>query len=560
MKKSALRAKLGLFLALCLLVGLLPMQIARAAVVEPTWGATVSVADEAQLRAAITAAGSTVTQILITKDIYLTTGTPLEIRPENIIKIMGSGDVRKIDGSAQSCRVLNNNGNLYLEESYITGGSEVSDNGGGIYNSTTGELYLLTNAVVMKNAALNGGGVANQGLLVLDGGEISDNAAMGNGLTGNGNGAGVYMDQGSFTMIGGSICYNATSGTPAGDNTSGYGGGVYVCGAGQVSVDNCDIYSNYATHSGGGIYKTSSAALTLSGRLLFEENTAGVHGGAIYLEGLGVGTSLTVPSRAQFANNTAGQDGGGIWIAYSDLAKLNVEAGATFTDNSAQAAYTRNAADDATYSAHVLGTSWTSPLTQGYNNYDIAYTRDVNYPLMYALDGGTNAAGNPASYSVANLPITIDPPTKDGYSFEGWTVDYANTAITDLTTSITSYAIPTTATGSITLTAHWRVNYSITYALDGGTNAAGNPARYSDLSTFPISIGNPTKGGYTFEGWAVDYADPLITDLTNAKNYEIPAGTTGNITLTAQWKKRGVIGGGGDDSTPEPSPSATPEP
>ncbi|MDR3084688.1 MAG: sortase B protein-sorting domain-containing protein, partial [Christensenellaceae bacterium] len=93
-----------------------------------------------------------------------------------------------------------------------------------------------------------------------------------------------------------------------------------------------------------------------------------------------------------------------------------------------------------------------------------------------------------------------------------------------------------------------------------------NPASYSNTDTFPIAIGDPTRNGYTFEGWTVDYADAGITDLTTpTASYTIPSGTTGNITLTANWKKNpGVIGGGdgmiGGEADTTPSPSATPEP
>ena len=44
------------------------------------------------------------------------------------------------------------------------------------------------------------------------------------------------------------------------------------------------------------------------------------------------------------------------------------------------------------------------------------------------------------------------------------------------------------------------INYNITYNLDGGTNAEGNPSTYN-IEDGNIVLGEPTKTGYTFGGW-----------------------------------------------------------
>jgi uncharacterized repeat protein (TIGR02543 family) len=368
--------------------------------------------------------------------------------------------------------------NVLQGGSFIMHGGEISGNraqhgAGGIAVRDSGSSVDIRDGVISGNSSGNSGSgiyVGNGTSLKLSAGEIIGNTAANNG-------GGVFCENNSaFEMTGGEI---------SGNSAVFAGGGVYLLGNAAMELSGGEISGNTTTYlSGGGLYMASSATLDLSDTPTFDRNSAGEHGGAIYIEGFsGASTGLEVPSGARLTNNTAGQNGGGIGIAYSDLALLDVKDGATFAGNSAQVAYTRDPADDATYTAHVLGTSWTSPLTQGYNNYDIAYTNGVRI-----------------------------------------------------------------------------ANYTLTYALDGGTNAVGNPASYSNTDTFPIAIGNPTKGGYTFEGWTVDYANASLADLTtNTKNYSIPAGTTGNITLTAQWKKNtGVIGGGESDPTPEPS--ATPEP
>lgn len=70
--------------------------------------------------------------------------------------------------------------------------------------------------------------------------------------------------------------------------------------------------------------------------------------------------------------------------------------------------------------------------------------------------------------------------------------------------------------------------YKITYYLYDGTNHSANPNSYSaDSST--IKLKNPTKTGYTFEGWYKESS--MKTKITS-----IPAGSKGNISLYAKWK------------------------
>ena len=118
--------------------------------------------------------------------------------------------------------------------------------------------------------------------------------------------------------------------------------------------------------------------------------------------------------------------------------------------------------------------------------------------------------------------ITLKAPTKDKYDFKGWYKDG------EFTTQVTEITQGTT--GNITLYAKWElVSYTITYELDGGTNAPENPAGYN-VETGTITLKDPAKAGYTFEGWYKD--GEFTTQVT-----EITQGTTGNITLYAKWEQ-----------------------
>ena len=162
-------------------------------------------------------------------------------------------------------------------------------------------------------------------------------------------------------------------------------------------------------------------------------------------------------------------------------------------------------------------------ITQGSNGNITLYAKWEleSYTITYELDGGTNAPENPASYNVETETITLKDPVKPGYTFGGWYIaeDFTGNAVTE---------IPQGSTGNITFYAKWLENYTITYALDGGTNAEENPAGYN-VETETITLKDPVKTGYTFEGW---YKDVEFTD----KIAEITQDTTGNITLYAKWE------------------------
>lgn len=69
--------------------------------------------------------------------------------------------------------------------------------------------------------------------------------------------------------------------------------------------------------------------------------------------------------------------------------------------------------------------------------------------------------------------------------------------------------------------------YSISYVLNGGTNAEGNPAQYTAESD-TIVLQSPVKEGAVFAGW---YTDEKFT----AQITQITAGSTGNLVLYAKW-------------------------
>ena len=120
--------------------------------------------------------------------------------------------------------------------------------------------------------------------------------------------------------------------------------------------------------------------------------------------------------------------------------------------------------------------------------------------------------------------ITLKDPVKTGYTFAGWykAEDFTGGAVTKIAQG---------STGNITLYAKWElVNYTITYKLNGGTNAPENPASYN-VETETITLKDPVKPGYTFAGWY------RTEDFTGGAVTKIAQGSTGNITLYAKWEQ-----------------------
>ena len=145
------------------------------------------------------------------------------------------------------------------------------------------------------------------------------------------------------------------------------------------------------------------------------------------------------------------------------------------------------------------------------------------YTIIYKLNSGTNNKNNPNSYTITTATITLKNPTRKGYTFAGWYSD------ANYTTKVTSIAKG--STGNKTLYAKWTKNtYTITYKLNKGTNNAQNPATYT-VTTATITLKNPTREGYTFQGW---YSDAKY----KTKVTKIAKGSTGNKTLYAKWKKK----------------------
>ncbi len=148
------------------------------------------------------------------------------------------------------------------------------------------------------------------------------------------------------------------------------------------------------------------------------------------------------------------------------------------------------------------------------------------YTITYNLGTG-GETDNPETYTIESNTITLSDPTRNGYTFDGWTGDNGETPEKNVT-------IPKGSKGNKTYTANWTpIVYTITYILDDGI-ITGEPKTYT-IETEDFTLPMPTKAEYIFVGWTGTGLEKKTRKVT------IPKGSTGDRTYTANWGVMGPI-------------------
>ena len=171
---------------------------------------------------------------------------------------------------------------------------------------------------------------------------------------------------------------------------------------------------------------------------------------------------------------------------------------------------------DSSYSTKV------TQITKGSSGNKTLYAKwnSTTYKITYQLNGGTNSSANPLTYTKSSPTISLKNPTRTGYTFVGW---YSDSTYKTKVTSIVQGSA-----GNKTLYAKWTpTTYKITYNLNGGKNNTGNRSSFT-TTTATFALKNPTRSGYTFNGW---YSDSKYTKRVTS----VVKGSTGNKTLYAKW-------------------------
>ena len=119
----------------------------------------------------------------------------------------------------------------------------------------------------------------------------------------------------------------------------------------------------------------------------------------------------------------------------------------------------------------------------------------------------------PQEVTVGEKTTAPTPPTRNGYIFNKWCIDYECTIEFNFDTAITE---------NITLYAAWKRTCNVIFNTAGGSAVATQVVIIGALAVYPIT---PKKENYTFVYWCTDKA------LT--EKYDFSAPVTDNITLYA---------------------------
>lgn len=143
------------------------------------------------------------------------------------------------------------------------------------------------------------------------------------------------------------------------------------------------------------------------------------------------------------------------------------------------------------------------------------------YTITYELNGGTNHADNPATYTADTATIVLKAPTKEGHTFDGWYLDAA------FTQSITQ--IEKGRTGNLTLYAKWNpaTEFTVTFDTQGHGTA---PQPYTGIKSGALiqKPAAPSAEGYLFAGW---YREAACSTAWNFETDKVMS----DITLYAKW-------------------------
>lgn len=207
----------------------------------------------------------------------------------------------------------------------------------------------------------------------------------------------------------------------------------------------------------------------------------------------------------------------------------------------------------------------------------------IDYSITYNLDGGD--ATNPNEYSIESDSFALNNPSKEGYTFLGWTANpyssnyeknvtinqgnygnlcfYANWEINKYKLTIkysnsineeigeeinskyynstinipfkegyeavseTRFPFSMPANDLVVYIKWVPINYSINYVLNGGT-VSSNPSIYT-IESEDIVLVNPTRIGYEFAGWLNNKTNVTSTQI------KIPKGSIGDLQYEAVW-------------------------
>ena len=438
----------------------------------------------------------------------------------------------KITGSGTGAAV--NSGEIHMY------GGEIFKNSRGVqagtYKGSGSGLFYLHDGKITDNHGDRGGGVYVEHNFYMDGGEVSNNSATGNG-------GGIYMNTGSIFLSGGKV---------TGNRAGGDGGGVCT--------------KAYAA-------KDSKSYVELSGNAVISGNHAGGRGGGVYLDvysdsgtdylGTANWCTLTMDGGSITGNTSVG-DGGGVYAAADDKrdakSYVNVKGSAQIAGNK------KGEEDNNLYLPRYSG----GVTIRG----DLDQTADIRVTTENKPGKNSPVTIAKKSWQVSSVTVPDGVFKVDGADGKISVDDKGNVTLAPCSHSWTTYtasgavitakcSICSASGGSVTINKPAHTTYgdgqsekatltenswqglavnenTITY-IKGGTPLGAAP---TDAGTYTASItlGEGNKAATASVKYTIQRADPKASDFT----FAAPAGLTYNGTpKTAAVKPNTGINGMG---------------
>lgn len=140
----------------------------------------------------------------------------------------------------------------------------------------------------------------------------------------------------------------------------------------------------------------------------------------------------------------------------------------------------------------MTGTNYSTPMTvkavmTQAGNYFRLGTRNTStlslvYTISYSgLSGASLTSANPSSYTASDTATTLNNPTKDGFTFDGWTCPDRG-----VTTPTTTMVIPEGTTGALAFVANWTED-TLSGGTGGKTSGSGSSSSSSSATTSDTS-------------------------------------------------------------------------
>lgn len=152
---------------------------------------------------------------------------------------------------------------------------------------------------------------------------------------------------------------------------------------------------------------------------------------------------------------------------------------------------------------------------------------EVNKYAVSLEEVGEYASGASRAVSYGSM-VSVYAGTREGYTFDGWTVKSGEILLEDTSNPTISFPMPDE---NVCLYANWVVNSYQIILLEGGEGNSGSiVSQYQST----VTIQSGVKKGYTFTGWIVEAGDAVLANPSDSTT-TFTVGTS-DVRVKALWK------------------------